>query len=107
MKISRRLCATLLAVLATLTVAACGDDPEPPAAAESEGGEDTSTLEDAKRKADEAHERFKEEVKPAAEFVDEKTREVVDEGKELVGAGSEDDDAEQGEGEAEADAPPQ
>jgi hypothetical protein len=94
----------MLSLLTTAALSACSDEPEPPAAAETEGGEDTTVLQDAKARADEVHGQVKEEIKPAAEFVDEKTRAVVDEGKKLVGAEGESepsDDGEAGDGEPE------
>jgi hypothetical protein len=57
---------------------ACKDDP-PAASAETEGGE--NALDGATSDADRAHQGFKREVKPAAEWVDEKTKEAVAEGK--------------------------
>jgi hypothetical protein len=60
---------------------ACKDDP-PAASDETEGGE--NALERAGSDADRAHQDFKREVKPAAEWVDEKTKEAVGEGKKAV-----------------------
>lgn len=74
------LLATLL--LAMLLTSACGGHEAAPAAAqdqESSGGE--GPLDRARTNIDGAHEDFKASVRPAAEKVDDKTREVVDEGK--------------------------
>lgn len=57
----------------------------------------------AKQKADEAHKNFKKEIKPAAEFVDDKTHEAVDEGKKgakKVGDALSGDDSEGGDDES-------
>jgi hypothetical protein len=60
---------------------ACKDDP-PAASDNTEGGE--NALDQAGSDADRAHQDFKREVKPAAEWVDEKTKETASEGKKAV-----------------------
>jgi hypothetical protein len=60
---------------------ACSD--EEPEAEESSGGE--NAFDTAERNANEAQQNFQREIKPAADFVDEKTNTAVDEGKKAAG----------------------
>jgi hypothetical protein len=78
--------ATLLA-FALGSVVACSDDKPAHSgqAQQSAGGE--SSFDRAKRNVDQAHENFKQEIRPAAGWVDEKSHRVADEVGSAVGKG--------------------
>jgi len=78
--LTRSFLAALAALLLALPIA-CHDD-EPERGSRSAGGE--NALDRAGRKIDTAHQNFKREVRPAAQVVDEKTKEAVGEGKKAV-----------------------
>jgi len=85
------------AVMALLSLAVACSDDEKPAADKSSGGE--NAFDTAERRANEAHQDFKQEIKPAADFVDEKTNKAADEGRKAAGkvgdaVSGEDDDGE-------------
>jgi len=61
--------------------AACND--EPPKSEPTSGGE--SALETAEKNIDEAHRDFQAQIKPAADFVDEKANKAVAEGRKAAG----------------------
>lgn len=63
--------------------AGCSDKSEqPPAASKSSGAE--STAERVNRRANEAHGEFKEGIRPAADWVDERSHRVADEVRSAV-----------------------
>jgi hypothetical protein len=70
----------LTALILSLPAACSSDEPEH---SERTGGGENA-LDRAGRRVDAAHKDFKEEVKPAAQWVDEKTKEAVGEGKKAV-----------------------
>jgi hypothetical protein len=73
-----------LGVALCLAAAGCSQDKPAakPGGGQSTGGE--STLDRAGRNIDEAHEQFKQDIKPVAKRVDETTNAVVDEGKKAA-----------------------
>jgi len=75
-------------------IAACSD--EEPKSEQTSGGE--NAFDTAEKNVNEAQQDFQREIKPAADFVDEKTNKAVDEGRKAAGkvgdAVSGDDDAE-------------
>ncbi|MFI4925688.1 MAG: hypothetical protein ACHQJ7_11185 [Vicinamibacteria bacterium] len=73
--------AVAAAVALWLLAPACKDDP-PAASDKSEGGE--NALDRAGNDIDNAHRDFKREVKPAATWVDEKTKKAAGEGKKAA-----------------------
>jgi len=78
----RRARATLAALLLSISTSiACRDDGAD-RDARTAGGE--NAFDRAGRKVDRAHRNFQREVKPAADFVDEKTKKAVGEGKKAV-----------------------
>ena len=70
---------TTLAIL--LLAVACSD--EEPEAEESSGGE--NAFDTAERNVNEAQQDFQQEIKPAADFVDEKANKAADEGRKAAG----------------------
>jgi hypothetical protein len=83
------------AVLAATALQACGGSHKPPPAGAEKPAKDQKQEAGVVQKADkrigEAHEDFKEGVKPVAKKVDETSRKVVDEAKKAVGADRRDD----------------
>ena len=70
----------VVALGAGIGAAACGSDPEPAAAESEQSSGDEKPL----GAVDEAHEDFKEEVKPVASEVDRVAKESVAEGKKAA-----------------------
>ena len=85
------------AILSILSpTVACSDD-EKPAAQLSSGGE--NAFETAERNLNEAQQDFQREIKPAADFVDDKARKAAEEGRKAAAkvadaVSGEDEDAE-------------
>jgi hypothetical protein len=89
----------IFAVLCVLSFAVACSDDEKPAAEASSGGEDENAFDTAERNVNEAQQDFQEEIKPAAEFVDEKANKAAEEGRKAAGKvgdaiSGEDDDEE-------------
>jgi hypothetical protein len=81
-KLKQTLCSAAL-VLAGLAAVGCNDD-KPAKSAQSSGGE--TPYQRVKRSADEAHSNFKQEIKPQATWVDEKSNRAASELRKGVGA---------------------
>jgi len=83
---------TIVLISVVTLVAACSD--EEPKSEQTSGGE--NAFDTAERNVNEAQQDFQKEIKPAADFVDEKTNKAVDEGRKAAGkvgdAVSDDDD---------------
>jgi hypothetical protein len=76
-------------LLAALAAHGCSDD-KPTKGSESSGGE--SAYQKAKKSADGVHSDFKQEIKPVAGWVDDKSHRAADEARKGAGAEPREDD---------------
>jgi hypothetical protein len=76
-----------MVVLALASGSACSDDKSAQSGKAQQSSGDESSFDRAKRNVDQAHENFKQEIRPAAGWVDDRSHEVADEAVNAVNKG--------------------